>query len=133
MRISETAYPDGPQPEPDAIPLAAVASQEVSVTLGGQACRIRLYARDLFVPVTTPISTDPPVYAQVRRLFMDLYLDDALLLSGVPCQTNNRIVRDAYLGFVGDLAFLDTVGGGDDPEVSGLGTRWVLSYWPRLT
>ena len=39
----------------------------------------------------------------------------------------NRIVRDTYLGFLGDLAFFD-LQGEDDPYYTGLGDRWVLGY-----
>lgn len=39
----------------------------------------------------------------------------------------NLIVRSAYLGFIGDLAFIDTQGT-SDPIYAGLGTRFQLVY-----
>jgi hypothetical protein len=45
----------------------------------------------------------------------------------VICQNLNRIVRDLYLGFVGDVLFCDTQGT-DDPSSPGLGTRFVFCY-----
>ena len=49
------------------------------------------------------------------------------MIGGVICQHTNLIVRNAYFGFIGDLAFLDQQGA-DDPVWTGLGTRWVLGY-----
>ena len=37
------------------------------------------------------------------------------------------LVRSAYLGFIGQLAFFDTQGT-SDPDYSGLGTRYQLVY-----
>lgn len=95
-----------------AIPLQAVASQVVSVALAGQACRIN-------------------VYQKTTGLYLDLYVNDALIIGGVICQHANKIVRDAYLGFVGDLAFFDTQAGNQpplDPSYDGLGARFALMY-----
>jgi len=90
------------------IPTAAVPSQVLAVTLANQACRIN-------------------VYQKTTGLYLDLYISDTLILGGVLCENLNRIVRDAYFGFIGDLAFNDTQGT-DDPVYTGLGTRWVLLY-----
>jgi hypothetical protein len=90
------------------IPIRAAPSQTLTATLGGQRCRITIYQR-------------------VTGLFCDLYVNDARIIGGVICQHTNLIVRDPYLGFIGDLAFLDQQGA-DDPIWSGLGIRWVLGY-----
>lgn len=90
------------------IPLQSVPSQVVGVTLNGQNVRVA-------------------VYQLATGLFCDVYLGDALLIGGVIAQNINRIVRDLYLGFIGDLLFVDTQGS-DDPDYSGLGARWVLCY-----
>lgn len=91
------------------VPLQAVPSQKVSVTLGGQACLIWVYQRS-------------------TGLYLDLSINDAGVIVGALCENRNRIVRSAYLGFAGDLAFLDTQGN-DDPSYAGIGTRFSLAYF----
>lgn len=98
---------------PLAIPLIAVPSQTVTITLNSQACRINVY-------VLGP--------TEFSHLFVDLLVNDNLIIGGVIAQNLNRIVRDAYLGFFGDLAFVDTQGN-DDPVYTGLGSRWSLLYF----
>jgi hypothetical protein len=94
---------------PLVIPLQAVPSQAVTVTLNNQACLI-----------------------QVRQtstgLFINLFVNDILIIGGVLCENLNVIVRSVYLGFVGDLAFYDTQGT-TDPVYTGLGGRYVLEYF----
>lgn len=92
------------------IPLSPVASQVVSVLLGSQRVRMK-------------------VFQKRPGLFMDLYVNDALLLPGIPCRDRVFMVRDAYLNFQGDLAFEDQAGT-DDPYYTGLGDRFLLTYWP---
>lgn len=90
------------------IPIKDVYNQTFEVILGKQNCRINLH--------------------QCKYgLFCDLYVDDSLILGGVICQNDNRIVRDVHFGFVGDLVFHDTMGT-SDPSSPGLGTRYVLAY-----
>ena len=50
-----------------------------------------------------------------------------LILGGVMCLNATVIVRNTYLGFVGDLAFYD-MQGATDPLYTGLGSRYVLAY-----
>lgn len=128
---------------PQTVPLQPVASQQLAVTLNQQACTILLYFKQIMVPVESGLVTNPPTFGTITPLFMDLYMQPAgggapeSVIGGVPCQANNLIVRDSYLGFVGDLAFVDTqpdpVLGPQDPQQSGLGTRWLLTYWPNLS
>ena len=92
------------------VPLNAVPAQRLSITLGGQVCQIVVYQKD-------------------QGLFLDLYVDDAAIITGVICQNQNRIVRYAYLGFSGDLVFFDTdTQNPSDPDFSGLGDRFQLAY-----
>jgi hypothetical protein len=116
------------------VPLQPVASQTVDVTLNNQVCTINVFEKRIHVPVSRPggIPTDPPDYEPINPIFLDLYVNDVLIIAGVICLHGVEIVRDAYLGFVGDLVFYDTRGT-EDPMVSGLGTRWVLTYWPFLS
>lgn len=90
------------------VPLADVAAQVLSVTLGGQPCRIALYLK-------------------ATGLYCDVSVSDAVIVSGVLCLDRNRIVRDAYLGFAGDLLFVD-MQARMDPTSPGLGSRYLLVY-----
>lgn len=90
------------------VPLQPIPNQKVTVQLADQTVQIVIRQKS-------------------TGLFMDLYLNDALILAGVICQDRNRIVRSTYLGFVGDLTFIDNQGT-TDPVYSGLGTRYSLAY-----
>jgi hypothetical protein len=107
-----------------------------------------------------------PTYENTNPVFLDLYVNDTtLIVGGVPCLNDVRIVRDTYLGFIGDLSVIDTEGN-DDPQgvplrlplpplrnvwqrnlplslagkappnlanrIPGLGSRFLLTYWPNL-
>lgn len=91
------------------IPLKAVPSQAVTVQLDGQNAQINVYSRRY-------------------GLFVDVYVDNTMIIAGVLALNINKIVRSAYLGFSGDLAFVDTQGT-SDPTYDGLGARYLLTYW----
>lgn len=61
-------------------------------------------------------------------LFMDLMSNGQEIIGDVICQNLNRIVRNDYLGFIGDFVFLDNYGQDVDPFFAGLGTRFSLVY-----
>lgn len=131
------------------IPTAAVPSQTVNVVLANQNCRINMYEKLGYSPASVGtgaaiatdtgallvteagalIVVDEPalVNDSYPALYLDLYVNDALIIGGVLCLNANVIVRDAYLGFTGDLAFYDTQGT-SDPVSTGLGGRYVLMY-----
>ena len=90
------------------IPLAAVPSQAVTVTLGGQNCQVS-------------------VYQKRYGLFLDLYKDDALVLGGILGRNLRLMLMNAYFGFVGDLVWLDNHGA-EDPSYKGFGDRFSLVY-----
>lgn len=90
------------------VPLQATPNQAVRVQLNGQNSQINVYQKD-------------------QGLFLDLLVDNAPMVMGVICQRDNRIVRDAYLGFSGDLIWGD-LQGTDDPFYTGIGTRYLLAY-----
>jgi len=90
------------------VPLQSVPSQTFAITLGGQPCKIDVITRG-------------------DGLYLNLYVNDVLILGGVAARDRVRLVRDAYLGFVGDLYFFDTQGV-SDPQYDGLGARWQLRY-----
>jgi hypothetical protein len=126
------------------IPLQAVPSQTLNVTLGGQSCTLNVYQKGI-KGVAAPLLTEsglilltesgqeifatPPAYVLGHALYLDLFLNGALLLSGVICRNGTAIVRNTYFGFVGDLAFYDTQGS-TDPVFTGLGNggRYILAY-----
>lgn len=90
------------------IPLEPTPSQTVTTVIGDQ--RIRLNVRQ-----------------RAFGVFVDVFVNDALLIGGVLARNLNRLVRSPYLGFVGDLYFFDTQGR-SDPEWAGIGTRYLLVY-----
>lgn len=90
------------------IPLSPLPAQIVNVPLSNQVCQIE-------------------VTQKFFGLFLDLYVNNTLIIGGVVCQNLNPIVRQRYLGFNGDLMFVDTQGD-SDPEYSGLGSRYQLLY-----
>lgn len=109
------------------IPTLAVPSQTLTVALAGQRCALALYERrDYTVPyggaARPPGGVDYP-----PALYLDLLLNDAPVVLGVLCLQGVLLVRDAYLGFIGDLAFFD-LQGTVNPFGDGLGTRFYLAF-----
>ena len=98
---------------PVSIPLQPLADQSVQVYLAGQNCTLRVYQRRY-------------------GFFVDLYVNNALLRSGMEALNLRKIVRDPYLGLVGNLYFFDSQGN-QDPDYTGLGGRFVLLYDSALT
>lgn len=90
------------------IPIQSVPAQTFNVLLASQLCTITI--RQL-----------------TTGLYIDLFVNSSPIIQGVICENRNRIVRDAYFGFIGDLAFNDTQGS-TDPVSSGLGGQYVLLY-----
>ena len=64
------------------------------------------------------IPTDPPVYENRNPVFIDVFLNDIAIVAGVLLLNKNRIVRNSYLGFLGDFAIVDTEGNEDPVGVS---------------
>jgi hypothetical protein len=91
------------------VPLQSIPSQTVNVTLATQVCDIHVYQRS-------------------TGLYIDLGVADAPVIGGVIAHDRNRIVRSDYLGFIGDLAFVDTQGT-QDPDYTGLDARYLLIYF----
>lgn len=90
------------------VPLQSTPSQTLGIGLAGQQCKINVYQKQ-------------------PGLFFDLYVAGAVVITGVLCLNLNLLVRNSYLGFVGDLAFVDTQGT-SDPDYTGLGARYQLVY-----
>lgn len=90
------------------IPLAATASQTLNVVLNQRLVRLDVYQRS-------------------TGLYMNVWLDDLLIVAGVICQNLNPVVHADYLGLGGDFVFVDTQGS-EDPTHDGLGGRYVLTF-----
>lgn len=90
------------------ISLEAKKSQGLSISLAGQQCIIRLIQRSSFI-------------------YMDLTVNGIPIMQGVPCLYGNKMVGYSYLGFKGELVFLDNEGQ-NDPVYEGLGSRYILYY-----
>jgi hypothetical protein len=92
------------------IPLIAAPAQTLATSLGRQYVRINLYFR------------------AYTGLLCDVLVSDELIIGGVACHDRNRIVRDAWLGFTGDLSFVDQRGH-NDPDWRELGSRYLLLWY----
>jgi hypothetical protein len=92
------------------IPLVAVPAQSLSVTLGTQRCAIAVYQKS-------------------TGLYFDLSVAGFPVVAGIVCRNRVNLVRLSYAAFVGNLAFVDTMGS-DDPDYTGLGSRFQLVYVP---
>lgn len=90
------------------VTLQATPTQSIKSVLGGQNCSISLSQKDQGLFVSIEVDAVPIVTAVIAR--------DAVPL----------ICRD-YVGFSGNLLFVDTQGA-DDPLSAGLGSRWQLVY-----
>ncbi len=92
------------------IPLKAIPKQAFQVVLNEQTTQLNIYTTN-------------------GGLFMDVLVNNVPIIYGTICLDRVRIIRDAYLGFKGDLLFFDTEGK-EDPGYTGLGTRFLLAYVP---
>lgn len=93
------------------VPVQAIASQVFQVNLNGQSCTLAIYAKGL----------------NGNKLFMDLAINGTSILSCAICQNRVLMVRLKYLGFIGDLVWVD-MQGFTDPVWNALGTRYQLVY-----
>jgi len=90
------------------IPLNAVASQSFSVQLGTQNCDINIYQKS-------------------TGLYFDITVNGTEIVSTMICLNLVYLIREAYLGFSGNLFFFDTQGT-NDPDYTSLGSRYILVY-----
>lgn len=90
------------------VALQAVPAQQVQAVLGTQQCQIS-------------------VYVKTQCMFFDLNANGTQIAYAVQAKNLVNLVPTSYLGFTGWLTFFDTQGT-DDPQYTGLGSRWVLLY-----
>lgn len=97
------------------VPVTATQNQTLDILLSGQNVQISLAQK-------------------AYGMIMSVSVSNSLIVSGVLCLDRNRIVRSAYLGFIGDFFFYDAVGipgtlnPPTDPYYTGLGSRYFLIY-----
>ncbi len=65
-----------------------------------------------FRPMSLAVMPEP-TYQNVNPVFVDLIVDDSLIIGGVVCRNEAMIVINPYLGFIGDLSMIDTIGNQD--------------------
>lgn len=92
------------------VPTRDVPNQNLQIQLAEQPCSLN-------------------VYQLAYGLFVDVYINGVAepIIAGVLAHNLDRIVRSVYLGFSGDLVFID-MQGSQDPIYTGLGTRYLLVY-----
>lgn len=90
------------------IPIQPVPAQSFTIVLDGQVCQINIYQKTF-------------------GLFVDLYVNNFPIVVGAIAENIVRMVRSLYLGFAGDIAFID-IQGTSDPTFDGLGSRYFLIY-----
>lgn len=90
------------------VPLDAVPSQTLTTVLNAQECVIHVYQR-------------------TTGLYLDLWINGTTVLVGVICHDRTLLVLNTYLGLLGDLTFIDTLGTAD-PDYTALGSRWLLAF-----
>lgn len=102
--------------------IGAVPAQTFQAVLAGQNCSFSLYTNTGYDFNDLTLSTPD------TNLYMDLAVNGVSVTIGAICLNEKRLlINRQYLGFVGDLMFIDTRGA-EDPQASGLGTRWQLIY-----
>jgi len=90
------------------IPITATPAQSFTIQLNSQNCAINLYQKN-------------------TGLYFDLAINGNPIVQSMICLNLVGLVRETYLGFVGQLAFVDTKGT-SDPTYDGLGSRYQLIY-----
>lgn len=90
------------------IPTQPVPSQNFSITLDGQQMTFN-------------------VYQESTGLYLDALLANTPIITGQICEDRELLVQQAYLGFSGDLTWIDTQGT-DAPLYTSLGSRWLFVY-----
>jgi len=94
------------------IPLAAVPNQSRLVVLNQQNYQLNIYQKStgMFMDILIPSNAQP------------------IILSGVLCRNQCPLVMNAYLGFIGELIWVDIFALNEDPVYTGLGGQFQLVY-----
>jgi len=119
------------------VPTTTAPSQAINITLAGQQCLINLYTKSTNLPVAQlgSVITDP-VYENANPCFVDLYVNGVAdpTIAGAYVRSGSLLVRDTYLGFLGDLSVIDTSGADEDPfgVPPTLPPPYLRSWWQRF-
>lgn len=116
------------------VPLQPIASQSFSCTLNNQAVQINLYqvGMDATAPLYLDLLSGGATIATCRACkgyggYPEMTAD------GLETTLPFLLLREqGYLGFQGDFLFIDTQASptqpAQDPQYTGLGSRWQLLY-----
>lgn len=100
------------------VPLRAVPAQSLAVVLGGQSISLRIFARD---------------WQGEDRVYCDVAVDGVWMWQGRICHAGASLKAYPYVGFKGDLRFVDMRGNAKSQEPQSiqwqsLGERWRLVW-----
>lgn len=90
------------------VPTQPLPNQVLQVQLNGQAVEVQ-------------------IFQFAYGLFVTVLLNGTIVTASVSAYDRNRLIRYSYLGFIGDLSFIDSQGT-DNPVYDQLGTRFQLAY-----
>ncbi len=90
------------------IPLQHVPTQATKVVLGGQNVQLLIYQKP-------------------QGVFVDINADGVDIVAGIVARDAVPLMCRNYMGFIGNLLFVDTQGN-SDPSYDGLGSRFSLVY-----
>jgi hypothetical protein len=90
------------------IPLKPVANQTTTTILGGQVVRIA-------------------VRQMTTGVYLTAWKDNEVIQSGILCVDRVRMLDSNYDGFIGGFMFIDSQGL-ENPDYTGIGSRWNLFY-----
>lgn len=90
------------------IPIEQIPNQTLWIDLNNQSCEIHIYERYGYT-------------------FMDITVDDEVVIQGQLCLNNTDIIQYNHLKFNGQLKFVDTQGN-NDPYYTGFNERYALVY-----
>lgn len=90
------------------IPLQPVPTQATKVVLGGQNVQLLIYQKP-------------------QGVFVDINADGVDIVVGIVARDAVPLMCRNYMGFIGNLLFVDTQGN-SDPTYDGLGSRFSLVY-----
>lgn len=90
------------------IPVTSTPSQSLNVIINGTVFRLDIYQRS-------------------TGLYMNVWVNGVVVVSGAICQNLNPVVHADYLSLGGDFVWVD-MQGSQDPVYSGLGSRYVLTF-----
>ena len=90
------------------VPLQAIPNQSIIIQLNGQNGQLNVYQKS-------------------TGLFVDILLNNVVILGGVIARNQCLMLMNTYFGFSGDFMFIDNEGS-SNPWYEGLSGRFTLMY-----